>query len=239
MTSSVSLTLRDLRLLEHHAVYMGPWDIMSEHFVKREEPPPGISSFTKIRLGWISPEKIMLVNPGESVHTFLSPLAQKGDLLVIKIPLKNGHYYLVENRQAVGFDRGLPDSGILILKVNPKAEEGSGTALLMNANPKARHFSEATYRIDRTNRNLFLDAETGIAIIPLWPEGEKQGVLVTIKEKSRDALEAALMIHKFMQTHTDPKERERNQRFASSIDSFKKFDFRTSMQMADAAFKLQ
>lgn len=35
--------------LEHHAIYMGPWDIMSEHFVKKDQPPPGISSFTKIR----------------------------------------------------------------------------------------------------------------------------------------------------------------------------------------------
>ncbi len=41
---------------EHHAIYMGPYDIMSEHFVKREDPPPGLSSFTKIRLGWIKAE---------------------------------------------------------------------------------------------------------------------------------------------------------------------------------------
>jgi len=46
--------------------------------------------------------------------------------LVLKIPLPGEHYYLVESRQPVGLDKVQPDSGILILKINPAAQEGSG-----------------------------------------------------------------------------------------------------------------
>ena len=156
---------------------------MSSHFIKKREPPPGISSFTKIRLGWISPDQVVLVKPGETRHTFLSPLAEEGEILAIKIPLKSGHYYLVENRQPIGFDRVLPDSGILILEVNPNAAEGSGTVKVMDADPDSPNFSHATYRADRKDRNIFIDRENNLAILPLRSKGDAQGVLVTTPDR--------------------------------------------------------
>jgi len=156
---------------------------MSQHFIERTTPPQGISSFTKIRLGWISPDQVLLVNPGETQRTFLSPLSEKGKTLVIKIPLQSGHYYLIENRQPNGFDRVLPDSGILILKVNPDAEEGSGTVKVMDADPDATNFSHATFRTDRKNRNVFVDRENDLAVLPLGPKGGDQGVLVTTPDR--------------------------------------------------------
>ncbi len=156
---------------------------MSSHFVKRRQPPPGLSSFTRIRLGWISPDQVVLVNPGETRRALLSPLARNGKTLVIKIPLKTGEYYLVENRQPIGFDRVLPDSGILILKVNPDAVEGSGTVRVMDADPDSPNFSHATYRADRKERNIFVDRESNLAILPLRSEGDDQGVLVTTPDR--------------------------------------------------------
>ena len=75
----------------------------------------------------------------------------------MKIPLPRGRYYLVENRQPIGYDRILPDSGILILKVDPNVREGSGTVRVMNADPDSPNFSHATFRLDRENRGLFID----------------------------------------------------------------------------------
>ena len=148
---------------------------MSEHFVKRDEPPPGLSSFTKIRLGWISPEQALLVKPGDTAYAFLSPLSKKGNTLVAKIPLKGDHYYLIENRQPIGFDRILPDSGILILKVNPKAEEGSGTAKIMSSDKNSPHFSHATYRLDQKTEMFLLIKGT---ILPLFRSGQKTKIWV-------------------------------------------------------------
>lgn len=179
---------------EYCTDYMGPWDVMSAHYVKPKSPPPGLSSFSKIRLGWLSGEQVRLVTPGESISLSLTPLEKKGETMAIKIPLPDGQYYLVENRQPIGYDQVLPDSGLLVLKVDPDAMEGAGTVRIMDANPDARNFAEATFRLDREGRHLFLDSAHDIAVIPLWPEGEKLRVLVTGKEKSGEALPIALQI---------------------------------------------
>ena len=215
---------------EHHAIYMGPWDIMSEHFVKRDKFPPGISSFTKIRLGWISPQQVLLVKPGETAYTFLSPLARKGSALAVKIPLKGGLYYLVENRQTVGFDEILPDSGLLVLKVNPDAQEGSGTVQVMDANPGASHFAQATYRLDGSRRNVFLDKKNNLAIIPLWLQEGNTGVLVTSPERSSEALDAASKIQRLLDRFPKPRSKEKDQAVEESLESFRRFDFRQAAQ---------
>ena len=224
---------------EHHAVYMGPWDIMSEHFVKRDEPPPGLSSFTKIRLGWISAGQVVLTKPGETTYAFLSPLSQKGNGLVVKIPLKGEGYYLVENRQPAGFDRTLPDSGILVLKVDPGAAEGYGTVKVMDADKSSAHFSHATLRLDRENRNIFMDRASNVAIIPLWSEGGNQGVLTTSPQKSAEALKTALLIQKLLQRYPEPRGKEEGRLVQDCIASFKNFDFKKCDQIAQKMLKGQ
>jgi len=214
---------------------MGPWDIMSEHFVKKGHPPPGISSFTKIRLGWIGTDKVFLVKPGETAMNFLSPLSQNGDKLVVKIPLRYDRYYLIENRQPVGFDQNLPDSGVLVLKVNTRVEEGSGTVKVMDADPDARHFIHATFRIDESKRNLYIDNDYNIAVIPLWADNGKTGVLVTTPEKSSEARAAALMIHKLLSRYPESEGIEQSKLVEKCIVTFKKFAFNDCIQMARKA----
>jgi M6 family metalloprotease-like protein len=220
---------------EHHAIYMGPWDIMSEHFVKKNQPPPGISSFTKIRLGWVDPEQVLLVKPGETAMTFLSPLSQGGDRLVVRIPLKRSQYYLIENRQPIGFDRNLPDSGLLILKVNLEVAEGSGTVKIMDANPNAQHFSQATFRIEQNNRNLYLDGGNKLAIVPLWSEKGKMGVLITTPEKSSEAQNAAGMIQKLLGRYPEPRREEQSRLLGDCLKAFEAFAFNDCIQMGQKA----
>ena len=158
-------------------------------------------------------------------------------MLVAKIPLKGGQYYLVENRQPVGFDRTLPDSGLLILKVDPEAPEGYGTAKIMNADKSAPHFSRATFRLDQNNRNLFVDQKANVAIVPLWAEGDDHGVLVTTPEKSADALKAALMIQKLKSRYPESRGRGKNQLIEDCVSCFKRFDFKTCSQMAERGLR--
>jgi hypothetical protein len=200
--------------------YMGPWDVMSAHYVKPKSPPPGLSSFTRIRLGWIAGEQVRLVSPGESIYLALSPLEKKGETLAIKIPLPGGQYYLLENRQPLGYDQILPDSGLLVLKVNPEAMEGAGTVQIMDAVPDAPNLAEATFRLDRDGRHVFLDPANDIAVIPLWPEGEKLGVLVTSGQKSDEALQLALRVQTLL-----AKGRSRDSVLQGCIESFRHLDF--------------
>ncbi|MBI4838772.1 MAG: hypothetical protein HY806_06445 [Nitrospirae bacterium] len=199
---------------------------MSEHFVHQDEPPPGISSFTKIRLGWITNEQAIFVRPGEDAYGFLSPLSQGGEKLVVKINFSDGKYYLIENRQQPGYDKNLPDSGIIVLRVNPQAQEGHGTVEVMDANPYAPHFSQAAYNLSDEKRNLFKDNMTDIAVIPLWRDGDKTGVLITTIEKSGDALKAAVAIQQLLSKGKN------TQLLTDSIEAFKKFDFKASWQMS-------
>lgn len=217
---------------DQYAIYTGPWDIMSEVFINRAEPPQGLSSITKIRLGWISSEQVVLVKPGDTAYALLSPLARKGNTLAVKIPLKGGVYYLAENRQPKGCDRVLPDSGILVLKVDLSIPEGNGPIRVMDADTKSPHFSRATYRLDREDRNLFIDKENEVAIIPLWAEGDSLGVLVTTPEKSSDALKAASMVQRLLQRFPQPREKEKNAVIEECIASFRRFDFKNCYQLA-------
>jgi hypothetical protein len=216
---------------------------MSHHFIEKTKPPQGISSFTKIRLGWISPDQVLLVNPGSTQCAFLSPLSKKGKTLAVKIPLKQrrsggwSHYYLVENRQPIGYDLILPDRGLLILKVNLDSIEGSGTVRVMDADPDSPYFSHATFKLDRSNRNTFIDKEHNVAIIPLWSEKGNRGVLVTTPEKSSDALKAALMIRELFQRFPEPRSEKEGKFIEECILSFKRFEFKTCCQIAEQALK--
>jgi len=199
---------------------------MSQHFLNRGGLPPGLSSFTKIRLGWITREQVRFVNPGETAVAFLAPLSAGGETLAVKIPLFWGKYYLVENRQPVGFDRALPDSGILVLKVDPDAPEGFGTVKIMDANPGSAHFRQATFRLDDGGRNLFKDNE--IAVIPLWMDGERLGVIVTTPEKSAEALAAARAVDTLMR-----RAGSQNRFVVEAKAAFMAFDFKRCIGIAN------
>jgi hypothetical protein len=216
---------------------------MSQHFIEKTKPPQGISSFTKIRLGWISPDQVVRVNPGSTQCAFLSPLSKKGKTLAVKIPLRPrgigdwSHFYLVENRQPIGYDLILPDRGLLILKVNLDSIEGSGTVKVMDADPDSPYFSHATFKLGGNNRNAFIDKKSNVAIIPLWSEKGNQGVLVTTPEKSSDALKAALMIRELFQRFPEPRGEKEGKFIEECVESFKRSDFRTCYQIAQEALK--
>lgn len=215
----------------HHATYMGPWDIMSQHFVKKGEPPQGISSFTKIRLGWIGKHQVQIVKPGETSFAMLSPLSRGGQLLVVKIPLGDGTYYLVENRQPIGFDKILPDSGILVLKVHPEAAEGYGTVEVKSARG-SRDFVNATYKLEMNNRNIFIDnsltglfQRNNIAIIPLWKEKDNLGVLITTPDNSEAAIKAGRAIQALIDQNLRTSDSENKTIILEAIAAFKNKDF--------------
>jgi hypothetical protein len=205
---------------------MGPWDIMSQHFVQKGKPPPGLSSFTKIRLGWIKKQQVHFVKPGETSLALLSPLSKGGDVLVIKITVNESSHYLIENRQPIGFDRMLPDSGILILEVRPHERDGTG---VVKVKPpiSSPNFDQATYKLEVSNRNVFVDKQNNIAVIPLWKEKEKLGVLVTTPDRTPIAINADLSIQKLIDQNSG------NETVISeAIEAFKNKDFEKSYDLA-------
>ena len=147
-------------------INMGFWDTMSCHYYKKDMPPPGISSWTKMRLNWMDPSKIKVVKPGEKAECLLGPLEDRhSETIVIKIPLSETGYYLIENRQPIGFDRNLPGSGVLIMHADdavPECRHGRSPVKLMNADPKIPYLEGAAFDVGR--RDFFLDEKQGVKV---------------------------------------------------------------------------
>lgn len=148
-------------------INLGYYDPLSCHFYKRNIPPPGISSWTKLRLGWVVKEKVRVVDPNQANEIVLGPLEDgSSETLAIKIPLTESKYYLIENRQPIGnFDPHLPGKGILIMVADDKIDEcryGKAPVRLMNANPAVPYLQGAAF--DLRGKEVFTDKENGIEI---------------------------------------------------------------------------
>jgi len=156
-------------------INMGFWDPMSCHYRERRMGPPGISSWTKMRLGWLDQLKIKLVQPGEESEIVLGPLEEgSSPVLAIKLPVSATTYYLVENRQPIGFDRNLPGSGVLVMYADdniPECRHGKAPVKLVNADPSIAHLEGAAFDIGKTD----------------FYEDEANRVRIRLKEKIRNS----------------------------------------------------
>ncbi|MCL4514776.1 MAG: M6 family metalloprotease domain-containing protein [Firmicutes bacterium] len=103
---------------------LGNWSLMAGGSWNGPTPnvhngtnPAQMTAWEKIQLGWLTP-----VNINASKPIDLPTTSQPGNLnpVVYKLPLESNsdEYFLLENRQQVGFDSGLPGTGLLIYHVD-------------------------------------------------------------------------------------------------------------------------
>ena len=152
---------------ENALINMGYWDPMSCHMISPGSPPPGISSWTKIRLGWLPQKKIYEADPDLSPEIVLGPLEDgTSDVLAVKIPLTDETYYLIENRQKIGiYDSQLPGEGVLIMYANDRVAEcrhGRAPVKLMDADPKVPWLNGAAFSLP--NKPKFVDNANNIQV---------------------------------------------------------------------------
>ena len=148
-------------------VFMGRWDVMSRHYIKREESPPGMSSFTRLRMGWIGDDQIVEVTPGETRTVTLGPLGGGKGILAIRIPGRRDTYFLLENRQELPGDPMPPTNGLLVLHVDESREDGDGVVRIVDANPKVPDFAEATFGVSpRQTPSVSLPQDVAVEV--LW-----------------------------------------------------------------------
>lgn len=168
----------------HATINMGFWDPMSCHYYKRNAPPPGISSWTKLRLGWLPEKKVAVVRPGETREILLGPLEDgHAETLAIRIPLSSSTYFLVENRQPIGpADSILPGSGVLIMRADDSIGEcrhGRAPVKLVDADPTKPHLEGAAF--DLGKRESFTDATSGVTIELLAKIGQSYRIRVKMQ----------------------------------------------------------
>jgi M6 family metalloprotease-like protein len=169
------------------AIHAGPWDIMSQHFIERRQPPPPPSSFTRLQLGWIEPGQVASVRPGETREVALKPLAQGKGLLVVRVPIDAHRSLLVENRQRVGGDAGLPSAGLLVLQIDTAREEGAGIVVVADANPGVAGLQAAPFVPGAGERRSYQSKRDGVAVAPLALESDGTlRLVVTTPERLPD-----------------------------------------------------
>jgi len=147
-------------------VNMGLWDPMSCHYSDWDSPPPGISSWTKLRLGWLDPSRVRIVRPGEKAEVLLGALEDaSAETLAVKMPLSEKTYFLFENRQPIGYDGNLPGKGILVMYADDEVAEcrrGRSPVKLVPADPSVPLLGGAAYLPGE--RDVFRDPVRGVTV---------------------------------------------------------------------------
>lgn len=217
-------------------VFMGPWDVMSRHFVEWEQPPPGMSSFTRLRMGWIGSDQVAEVPPGESQVVTLSPLGDGRGRLVIKVPGRSGTHYLLENRQTLTSDPVLPASGLVILHVDESREDGDGIVRAVDANPQVADFRAAAFG-DSPGQTPSARLPRDTAVEVLWQHGADLTVMVTTPSRAPEVQAVATRIR-----DTDRKLRQLPDSPAHALaraDLAAAMDLLVQMKVADARARVE
>ena len=97
---------------------IGHWGIMSAgNWLDNGETPGHFMAYSKVWLGWIEP----VVVEADLEGVVLEPV--EGDGVIYKLPIPGNwtdapEYFLLENRQQIGYDSYLPGTGLMIWHVN-------------------------------------------------------------------------------------------------------------------------
>lgn len=109
---------------------MSDWDVMcSGNYNNSSRTPAGYTSYERWFSGWMTPTEI---NSMTRVND-MKPLATTPEAYILYNNGNRNEYYLLENRQPVGYDAGLNGHGLLIVHVNYNLQ--SWTSNTVNANP--------------------------------------------------------------------------------------------------------
>lgn len=106
---------------DHHTLSL--WDVMDEGpYLNQGRTPPSYSGFERFELGFMTPK--ILKNPKNII---LSPLSTSNEAYLISSSDRHNlvgtnpiptEFFILENRQNIGWDKYLPGHGMLVFRIN-------------------------------------------------------------------------------------------------------------------------
>lgn len=94
---------------------MGSWSLMDYGcYSDGGMTPSGYTGYELMATGWTTPTELK----GDTAITAMQPLGRHGESFIIYNPAHRNEYYILDNRQPVGFDAALPGRGLLITHVD-------------------------------------------------------------------------------------------------------------------------
>lgn len=146
-------------------IFVDVWDLMASGswagpLTKPGSKPTGLTSWSKIKLGWITNEEIVTIMEKKwSGKVVLKPLHLEEGVKILKIPIEDDVvYYLFEIREKVDFDSYLPSEGLIALLVNESRKSGEGIVRVIP--PPTRDLRRAAYSINE----VFRDERIGLEV---------------------------------------------------------------------------
>ncbi len=157
------------------------WDLMAYGgYNDGGDHPSHMMAWSKMQLGWITSSKIVTVDDGDWKTVILDPLElTNGEIQVIKLPITSSTYFLVENRQQIGYDEYLPDEGIIISYVDETLDNYEGIIRVQDSRP-----SSISYPNDLNDAEF--SSETGEVVVF---RNSTYNITISICRKSGDSYE--------------------------------------------------
>jgi len=95
--------------------FLCDWDLMdSGNYNGGGYLPPGYSAHERWLMGWLTPIEL----EEETTITDMPALAEEGRAYIIRNDGYENEYYIVENRQPMGWDASLPGNGIMVFHID-------------------------------------------------------------------------------------------------------------------------
>ena len=180
---------------------MGNWDIMCLGcYANDGYSPIGYSAYEKVFMGWIE-----YIKPEPNTYYTLPIWNQKSaatdKAVCIVSDVNKNEYFILENRQRVGWDSFLPGQGILITHITYSASQWTNNKpnnekiqliTLIPADNKLSSYSESGDLWPQGSRHSFTDESTPAAVLNMEAYGDvtgKAGLLgkpVTLMTINRD-----------------------------------------------------
>jgi M6 family metalloprotease-like protein len=130
---------------------VGPWDLMARGAWNGQpagSSPSEMGAWDRLFLGWITPDHVLNVTRQTKVNATVDPIELiSSGLQAVRVPTSSQdskHYYLVEVRQKIGYDKALPSSGVLITYID---ETKSNPVKVMDAAQTTSSLDDAPFQV--------------------------------------------------------------------------------------------
>lgn len=168
--------------------YVGLWSLMTYGSwggpAYDASNPIGLEAWSRTKLGWLSSVSVRPA-PDPFVQT-LNQLGAATDPRVLKVATKGTSYYLVEVREKTGVDEYLPDSGVLITRIDEARKSGQGIVRVMDCHPETESIDDASCKVNES----WEDKTNGIYVKVIGKQGT--GYVIAIASKPVSIIQVTL-----------------------------------------------
>ncbi len=157
---------------------VGPWDLMARgawNGNPQGTSPAEMVAWNRIFLGWMAPERVMNLTSQARTNATLDPIELPSSRLqAVRLqpsPSNFDNYYLIEVRQALGYDVALPSFGVLITYID---ETKSNPVKVIDAVQTTTTLNDAPFQAGQK----YIDSQNNVIISVLSTDGSSYTVAV-------------------------------------------------------------